>query len=474
MGTPAQTSEKIWVYSYDPTGTSSFPKLIGISDGRLDGNGVPFDYATFAWDGAKAIRSEHFGGAERTSLSYTSDTTTQITNSLGKQSVVTFEEVEGRKRPISVEGIATPNCLGTTKSIDYTPNDAQAPQGMVYSRTHRNGTVTTYERDARGLIEKMTEDAGGADERVTTYTWHATLRLPLTRETSQMRETFTYDADGTMLTYTQEDILNGSPDFGEQRTTTYSYTTNAAGLKLLQSVDGPGLAADGVIDITTYTYDAQGHLQKVTDPVGNFTEILARDAFGNPSQVLDQRGHQWNFTYDVRGRMTNMLFRPGVHDWEWRYAYDAAGNMISMTNPRNFVWTYEYDGANRLISTTDPLQHKASYTNDAMGNVTQTTYAEGQTTTFMESSVFDELGRLTSTLGGAGQIHSFAYDLEDNLTTATDPANNNFINLYDRLNRLRGTVDQASHQTDLTLDDAGQTTAHTDPRAITTSFTYKA
>jgi hypothetical protein len=63
---------------------------------------------------------------------------------------------------------------------------------------------------------------------------------------------FIYDTGGLLLTYTQTDLLPGSPSLGASRVWTFTYQTLANGLKVLGQVDGPGLAAAGVIDITTY------------------------------------------------------------------------------------------------------------------------------------------------------------------------------------------------------------------------------
>jgi YD repeat-containing protein len=136
------------------------------------------------------------------------------------------------------------------------------------------------------------------------------LRLPLTRTTALLKETFGYDANGLLTSYSQEDVLTGSPDFGQVRSWSYGYTTLASGLKVLTSINGPGTS--GVSDITTLTYTAAGRLTKITDPNGVATEILAYDGFGRPSQVKDEQGFTWALSYDVEGRMVQAVFSPGT------------------------------------------------------------------------------------------------------------------------------------------------------------------
>ena len=59
------------------------------------------------------------------------------------------------------------------------------------------------------------------------------------------------------------------------------------------------------------------------------------------------------------------------------YRYDAAGNLISMTNPAGTT-SYAYDSLNRLVSVSSP-SHSWIYEYNALGNLVSTIY-DGQTT----------------------------------------------------------------------------------------------
>ena len=62
--------------------------------------------------------------------------------------------------------------------------------------------------------------------------------------------------------------------------------------------------------------------------------------------------------------------------------YDAAGNLLSLTDPANNTTTYSYDAINRQVSDTN--QHGDSATAyDATGNVTDrhATVTDGSSTT---------------------------------------------------------------------------------------------
>ena len=467
------TTDLKWQYEYADTFTKPI-LLTKIYDGRTDTGGALIVKSTFTYDAdGIAISTEHTGNTDLNTVVYNANGTVTATNPLGKDTTLHFADVAGRKRVTQVDGVATANCLGTTKSLDYTAN-AGGAEGYVYQRTERNGSITDYTRDARGLVLTKTEDATGLSPRVTTFQWHATLRLPTQRTTSQLQEDFTYTASGQLLTYTQTDVLVGSTDLGKVRTTTYGYTTLASGLEVLTSVDGPGLLVDGVTDVVTYEYDANGNLTKTTDENGLITEVLTFNAYGQPSLVRQPDGIEWGFTYDDEGQVLTSVLNPnGATPKTTTYGYDIIGQLTSLTNTKGKIWTYAYDGAKRLTNITDPNGDEINYTYDAMGNITDTAYSDGvNPATFSEALEYDELGRVMRSVGAQGQIWNTTYDVEDNPATITDPASNTITNGYDALNRVVDVLDRAAGTTLTEYDDSDQVTRYTDPRSIDTTATY--
>ncbi|NSX56944.1 RHS repeat protein [Parasulfitobacter algicola] len=467
--------------------------LIEIRDGRTYDDGTPFPYANFEYEYVSGddvvyadveqgqlknswpvISTSHFGGAD----GYTF-TETSATNALGHTTNYVFGEAEGRKVITSVEGLATPNCQATAQSYDYAAPEGQ-PKGHVYSRTERNGTITTYTRYADGQIQTKTEDKGGLNERTTAYTWHPVYQKPLTRITEGLLEEFEYSDSGLLLRYSQTDTLAGSPSLGEMRTWIYTYSkivtprAEQLDLDVLTSIDGPGLAADGVLDITTYTYDANARLTSVTDAVGLKTEILGFDDLGLPSLIRNPDGIEWGFTYDVMGRVTDMVLNPnGASPKTSTFSYDVIGQLTSSTDMLGRTWTYEYSEARRLVAITSPSGDQMRFTHDLMGNITGTEYSDGTNpATFFENAQFDELGRILKTIGAEGQEWDFNHDVEDNLAQITDPLSHTIQNSFDGLNRVSETVDQAGYTTGLQHDDDDQLTRFTDPRSIETVFDY--
>ncbi len=495
----ADHSYQIFAYAYATEGLEitgnnlmTFPRLLtSIRDGRLDDQGQPFDYATFEYSPPGTVHrigssggweyvtyrpatlSTHFGGADQHVFNLNTANLGQVTGPLGRTEAQSYSQEGAQTLTSSVAGLVTPNCLPTTQTYDYTPN-AGAPEGFVYARTERNGARTVFERDAKGRILTTTEDADGLAPRVTSYTWHADLHLLLTRTTSQLSEAFTYTPEGLLQSYSQTDVLVGSPDNGKVRTWSYVYTTLASGVAVLTSIDGPGLLADGVNDVTTYAYDEKGNLTSITDPNGHQTQFLSHNAAGQPTLLRNSDTTERGFSYDVMGRVTEAVFDPnGASPKSATYVYDVVGQLTSYTSFRGKTWSFKYNEARRLVQAISPTGDVASYQHDAMGNVTKVTYSDGiAAATFWQDAEFDELGRLLKTLGAEGQVWQFSHDVEDNLETTMDPLALQTTNSFDALNRLVKTVDRAGYSTLTDHDEADRVTEYTDPRQIDTGFTY--
>ncbi|WP_208353054.1 RHS repeat domain-containing protein [Pseudaestuariivita rosea] len=471
-------------YSYLEDDLYYPPALSSISDGRQAASGgtlTPYAEFTYGAGTGDALSTSRAGGVGSTSVGRNPDLTgpqeynedIYVENALGHQTIYRYTHVQGMLRVSEVEGVATANCLGTAKSFGYTPN-AGAPLGFVYERVERNGSRTTFERDALGRVLTKTEDADGVSPRITTYTWFGDYHLPATRTTSQMTESFSYTAEGLLTQYSQTDVLVGSPTNGQTRTWDYTYTTLASGLKVLTSTDGPGLTADGVNDVTIYTYDANGALTGFTDPNGLTTQILSLNAQGQPTLVRQPDGVEWALEYDVDGQVISATLNPGTATAATAtYTYDPVGLLTGMTTLLGQSWSFEYDDARRLIKVTNAAGEEARFQYDAMDNITRTEYANGAVAaSFWEETEFDELGRLLRSIGAEGQIWQFSHDREDNLASITDPLSYASTNSYDALNRVSQVVDRENYTTTLDHNDSDLMTDYTDPRGIETDFVY--
>ena len=65
----------------------------------------------------------------------------------------------------------------------------------------------------------------------------------------------------------------------------WSYTYNNLGL--IETANGP---RTDVNDITTYSYDSQGRLTRVSNALGHTTQLSNFDNYGNPQTLVDANG----------------------------------------------------------------------------------------------------------------------------------------------------------------------------------------
>ena len=479
------------------------PDLHNHLTGIIDENNDRF--ATWDYDTAgRAILSEHAGGKEQVQLAYNTDGTTTLTMANGAVRTYTFATEQGQRRLSSLTGDVCSTCAGgDIKARDYDSN------GFVSEVTDWNTNVTKVARNARGLVETLTEAFGSLDERVTTAAWHAGYRLPTQVTSPKNVSDYTYDANGNVLTVS----VSGG---GKTRTWTLTYNANGQPLTL----DGP---RTDVTDVTTLEYytcttgNECGQLKKVTDALGHVSDYDSYDSAGRLTQMTGPNGLQTSFVYDNRGRLVTTTETPTVGTARvMSMTYDDAGQLSTQTLPNGTTLTYTYSAAHYLTSVTDNLGNSISYDYDVMGNLidedtfdplstlkrsmdyvhdknyrldsatdgpvttdlnfdpvgnlTSTTNARYATT----QHSYDPLNRLDSSTDALLGITSFSYDDHDNLTEviAANGATTTFA--FDQLDNLLSETSPDRGALTYTYDDAGNRLTETDARGVTGTYAYDA
>jgi YD repeat-containing protein len=160
--------------------------------GIVDERGVRF--ATWHYDSqGRAISSEHANGAEKVSLDYQADGSVVVTNALGHHVTYRYQVIQGIKRVTAIEGEPAAGCPASNSTYTYTA------RGQIETKTDAVGTVTAYEYDTQGRETKRVEAKGTPQERAIATTWDPTRFLPLTITTPDRVTTYTYDAQGRLL-----------------------------------------------------------------------------------------------------------------------------------------------------------------------------------------------------------------------------------------------------------------------------------
>ncbi|MCW8856001.1 MAG: hypothetical protein OQJ95_01475, partial [Kangiella sp.] len=429
--------------------------LIGI----MDENGER--YATYDYDAKnRAVLSEHAGGAIKTTIDYLDSTAVDQSLVRFYRDDVNYREavyhhalLNGSDKVTKLEQLPCLGCTVGDYTYDYDAN------GFLSQATSPDGDITTYQYNTRGLLESKTEAFGTSKARTVTITWHSQYKLPLTVDQPQRLTTYSYDANGNLLSRSVKDKATNE-------TRSVSYTYNSVGQVL--TIDGP---RTDVSDITTYEYDTSGNLTKITNAMGHATFITSHDAHGKPLSVTDPNGTVTTLTYHPRGWLTSITTDGATTS----YDYDNAGQLISVTMANGIVLNYEYDAAHRLVAIADANGNRIEYTLDNYGNRTRTEIKDtGGVIQSYAEQVFNDLGQLKQTLGANNQVNDFNYDAEGKPVQSEDALDNPTSQQFDALDRLQKVVDPALGETEFDYDNQDRLTSVTDATGKTTSYQYNA
>ena len=302
---------------------------------------------------------------------FTYDLMNRLTKITYPASPATFTQFayDYRGRKISV---TDPN----GKITQYAYDDAD----RLLTVTDPNNGETQYAYDNESNLASITDASGNR----TSFVYDSYGHVTQTNFPSSFAETYSYDLNGNLLAKTDRNghVINYGYDF-LNRLTSKSYPDSTA---------------------VNYTYDLANRLTQVSDPTGTYGD-----------------------TYDNMGRLTQTstayTFIPGK-TFTIGYAYDAASNRTSMTDPQNAATAYVYDTLNRMTTLTYPSRTNYTFTYDALGRRTQLS----RPNTIASNYQYDSLSRLLSVLhqkvstvlDGA----TYVYDAAGNRTSKTDKRTN--------------------------------------------------
>ncbi|OFN47447.1 hypothetical protein HMPREF2554_01820 [Rothia sp. HMSC071F11] len=195
--------------------------------------------------------------------------------------------------------------------------------GRLLRQVSASGAVTEYSYDACGRVASVTD----ADGVMTEYRYDADSRLVAKTRAGVVVESFVYDLCGRVL---------------ERR----------AGTKL----------------VGRYAYDACGRVVRCVDAAWG-TRSFSYDACGRVVKAVSGVGGTCFFDYDGAGRLLARRVATSEGFATTSYAYDAVGNVMSVTDPFGAVTKYAYDGAHRCTEVMNPDGSRVSYAYDGAGEV---------------------------------------------------------------------------------------------------------
>lgn len=291
---------------------------------------------------------------------------------------------------------------------DYYPPGSTAPGALhhVYELDDDGVTarlVRTFTYDAQGRVLTDT-DANGA---VTSFTYDSagnrtSEEHPANNDAGTLPETtFTYDSLGRMLTATDPD----------GRVTAFTWDV----LDRLASRAEPSPA--GLTFVTTFHYDefdsvSQLLFRRVVDPNGAITKA-GLDAYGQTVDEVDAAGNATRFTW-TKGLLTAKT-DPNVY--ATTYTYDALRRLFTVTYPDATWERYTYLVDNNIHTFRDRLGGIKTYTYDRHKRPIGTAYSGGGNVTLTYTG--EKLTAVNDTFASPGETHTFTWDASFRRTSHT-------------------------------------------------------
>ncbi|WP_235908569.1 putative Ig domain-containing protein [Roseiconus nitratireducens] len=274
----------------------------------------------------------------------------------------------------------------------------------VIETTDFNGKSISFDYDVRDRLTAKNFPDGSA----TTFTYTVT----------GLRETATDGRGTTEWEYDERDRLvsRTDPD-GAEISYTYDATGNRTSLTTAIGSNDPRT--------TSYTFDALGRTETVTDPEG-LTTTYVYDAAGRPTEMHLPNGTAEFRSYDAQSRLTMIEHKNTTTDEvfaSFEYDLDKVGNRIAVTEHDGRRVEYDYDELYRLLSEDiyDP--------------------GAGNTPSRTIDYVYDDVGnRLERDDSGEGAT-TYLYDDNDRLLEETLDSMVTTYEYDDNGNTLRKAVD---------------------------------
>jgi RHS repeat-associated protein len=399
---------------------------------------------------------------------------TALVDALGRRTTFGYDALGNLTRVTFPDGAATTSSFDSSGRLTSFVDERGATLRFTYDAANQligaqsaAGETTTYTYDGAGGLAGATMPSGAT----WSFTRSATgalrsVRTPWGGETQwerlpNGRITRTIDPTGTVLRYEYDDA---------GRMTARVPPTASEAERRSFGAGGRVLAATGPSGMTTWAYDAQGRVRRVTHPDGSFVEYtydargrratvqtpagttryLYDDNTGWLTAVEDTLGGRSSFTYDAAGRLTGEVLADGTrhtltrnlrgqrtHDrltdaggsvlWEESYTRDPAGNVTRANETvSGRAVDYSYDTAGRVAREvrTGPDAADEHYAYDRDDNLTRIgarTFTIDRTRLMSDGSVtytYDAAGRRTGR-SGAGRTETYRYDAFDRLVEVT-------------------------------------------------------
>ena len=368
----------------------------------------------------------------KTTYAYTGGTLASITDALSH--VTTITQATGGGRP---KKIRDPNSVFTT--LSWTPRNWLSSSVLA---TSAGNLTTSFTYDSAGNLTKTTLP----DSSYLAYGYDNAHRVTSITNALSESQGITYDSAGDV---TQTLWKNASGVTKRQHTATF----DALG-RMLTSVGG-------VSQTTSFSYDSNGNVQTITDPLSHI-RYISSDQLNRPYRTEDAALDISSISYDSHSRPLTVTDPRGNAT---SFVYDGFGDTIQQNSPDSLKTIYFYDADANLTGKNELGINFSSATYDALDRLLTRTYPADSTLnvsiTYDQAGHGDGIGRLTSLTDQAGSL-SRSYEARGLVTSGVRAiSSHNYTTgyTYESAGRLSQiTYASSGWKVTYTRDSAGQVT----------------
>ena len=328
---------------------------------------------------------------------------------------------------------------GSQRTYHY--EDSRIPWALTGITDEKGIRFATYGYDSLGRATS-TEHAGGVDKFQLSFLGNGQTSVTTADGTSR---TFSSELQGNVLratgasapcpacgdiakavSYDAAGNVATRRDFADKETR-YSY--DALGRET-QRIEGYGtadaktttsewhptwnlpqkVAAPGRVDY--FSYDAKGHVLV-------YGWYPTNDVTGGQGLNVQPSGDvtSTTWTYDENGLVATAVDKVGdTVTGQWSFAYDAQGNLTTVTNGAGQIgYAVQYDAAGRLLEAVDVNGSRVKYAYDARGRMTDVDI-DGIHTRYE----YDAVGQLVGVVGPYDLVTRYTYDAAHRLIQILD------------------------------------------------------
>jgi YD repeat-containing protein len=300
-----------------------------------------------------------------------------------------------------------------------------------------------------------------ASDRTSTFTYDAQGNLVASSDALGYTETYTYDGAGNKRSYTNKNGNTWTYDYDAAGNLTSQTSPQVLLTTVTQSAAGNiSLDWNGATMapvVTSYTYDAFGHVASMTEAAGRPEQRTTRyvyDAAGHqirtiypPTNVYaaayDNLAANGQWGYASRVEYTNVTLSDSVY-------YNAFGDAVANVDTAGNVTLKSYDPRGQVTYSVDGDGYVTGYSRDAFGDVTRlvrfgqgtnlpSTFGQALATDTNGSAFSISTSQISAVVNAAGFDHSTDRAIETS---------------YDRLGRAISVVDPQSFVYDSSTTDA--------------------